>query len=131
MPGMRVLQFGFCDRGAHIYLPHQYVENTVVYTGTHDNDTTLGWWREGATAEERANVQTYLHPIEQDGEIVWAMMRAAARSVAKSVHLSHAGHPAPGQRGADEYAGQPDGNWRWRYHGGCAQSGDGERSWRR
>ena len=46
LPGMRVLQFGFGDRGAHIYLPHRYVRNTVVYTGTHDNDTTLGWWQQ-------------------------------------------------------------------------------------
>ncbi len=55
MPGMRVLQFGFSDRGAHIYLPHKFVPNTVAYTGTHDNDTTLGWWKDGATEVERAN----------------------------------------------------------------------------
>ena len=83
MPGMRVLQFGFSDRGARIYLPHQYVPNTVAYTGTHDNDTTLGWWKTGATEVERANVQTYLQPIADDREIVWAMIRTAARSVAK------------------------------------------------
>ena len=76
MPGMRILQFGFSDRGAHLYLPHQFVPNTVVYTGTHDNNTTLGWWRDGATQTERANVQTYLRPIEHDGEIVWAMETA-------------------------------------------------------
>ena len=105
MPGMRILQFGFSDRGAHLYLPHQYVPNTVAYTGTHDNNTTLGWWKEGATAEERANVQTYLQPIEHDGEVVWAMIRAAARSVANLCIFPHAGHSAPGQRGADEYAG--------------------------
>ena len=82
MPGMRILQFGFSDRGARIYLPHQYVPKTVVYTGTHDNNTTLGWWREGVTAQERANAQTYLQPIEHEGDIVWAMIRAAACSVA-------------------------------------------------
>jgi len=70
------------DRGSHLYLPHRYVPNTVAYTGTHDNNTTLGWWREGATDVERANVQTYLQTIEHEGDIVWAMMRAAARSVA-------------------------------------------------
>ncbi len=53
MPGMRILQFGFSDRGAHIYLPHRFVPNTVVYTGTHDNNTTLGWWRDDATEAER------------------------------------------------------------------------------
>ncbi len=49
MPGMRILQFGFADRGGHLYLPHRFVPNTVVYTGTHDNNTTLGWWRDDAT----------------------------------------------------------------------------------
>ncbi len=44
LPGMRVLQFGFAGRGAHLHLPHKYDRNTVCYTGTHDNDTTLGWW---------------------------------------------------------------------------------------
>ena len=52
-PGMRVLQFGFGDPGAHIYLPHRYQANTVVYTGTHDNDTTLGWWKSCWESERR------------------------------------------------------------------------------
>src|ERR1700734_3319077 len=82
MPGMRILQFGFADRGGHLYLPHRYVPNTVVYTGTHDNNTTLGWWRDDATATERDNVQTYLHHIDNDNDIVWAMIKAAASSVA-------------------------------------------------
>jgi 4-alpha-glucanotransferase len=44
MPGMKVIQFGFSDKGAHIHLPHRYTPDTVAYTGTHDNDTTQGWW---------------------------------------------------------------------------------------
>ena len=44
MPGMKVLQFGFGDKGAHMHLPHQFTAGTVAYTGTHDNDTTQGWW---------------------------------------------------------------------------------------
>ena len=62
MPGMRILQFGFAECGGHTYLPHRYIANTVVYTGTHDNNTTLGWWREDTTHDERANVETYLGP---------------------------------------------------------------------
>ena len=42
---MKVLQFGFSDKGAHIHLPHRLTAGTVAYTGTHDNDTTLGWWQ--------------------------------------------------------------------------------------
>ena len=44
MPGMKVLQFGFSDKGAHIHLPQRFTPATVAYTGTHDNDTTQGWW---------------------------------------------------------------------------------------
>jgi 4-alpha-glucanotransferase len=80
LPGMRVLQFGFSDRGAHNYLPHRYEKNTVVYTGTHDNDTTRGWWENGATEIEKAAVRTYVNP-GKDG-VVWPLIRAASTSVA-------------------------------------------------
>jgi 4-alpha-glucanotransferase len=116
MPGMRILQFGFTDRGSHLYLPHRYVPNTVAYTGTHDNNTTLGWWREDASEAERAHVQTYLQTIEHDGDIVWAMMRAAARSVANVcvfpmqdvLHLGSEARMNTPSAGA--------GNWTWRYN---------------
>jgi 4-alpha-glucanotransferase len=85
LPGMRVLQFGFNDRGAHNYLPHCYDTNTVVYTGTHDNDTTAGWWRHGANANEIHAVREYVGPMcTETGEedVVWALIRLAATSVA-------------------------------------------------
>src|ERR1700753_4167566 len=82
MPGMRILQFGFSDRGSHLYLPHRFVPNTVVYTGTHDNNTTLGWWLDDATPLERENLQIYLQGIQYDGDVVWAMIKCAARAVA-------------------------------------------------
>jgi 4-alpha-glucanotransferase len=81
MPGMRVLQFGFGSRGAHNYLPHRYEPNTVVYTGTHDNDTTAGWWAHGANPQERAAVRIYTGTRENK-PVVWPLIRAAATSVA-------------------------------------------------
>ena len=60
IPGMRVMQFAFGNKGAHIYLPHNFTTNCVVYTGTHDNDTTAGWWKTSATDEERRAVRAYL-----------------------------------------------------------------------
>ena len=116
MPGMRILQFGFSDRGAHLYLPHEFVPNTVVYTGTHDNDTTLGWWKGGATEQERGHVQTYLQTIERDDDIVGAMIRTAARSVAylcifPMQDILHLGSEA---RMNTPAAGA--GNWTWRYN---------------
>ena len=117
MPGMRILQFGFADRGGH-HLPaaHRYVENTVVYTGTHDNNTTLGWWQNDATPIERANVQNYLQEIHADGEIVWAMIKAAASSVANLCifPLQDVLHLGSEARMNTPAAGL--GNWTWRYN---------------
>lgn len=115
MPGMRILQFGFADRGGHVYLPHRFVPNTVVYTGTHDNNTTLGWWQEDATAWERSCAQNYLQPIHHDGEVVWALIRAAARSVANlSIFpLQDVLHLGGWARMNKPAAGE--GNWTWRY----------------
>jgi 4-alpha-glucanotransferase len=115
MPGMRILQFGFADRGGHIYLPHRYVPNTVTYTGTHDNNTTLGWWIEDVTEVERANVQTYLQEIDADGEIVWAMMKAAARSVANLCIFPLQDVLHLGSEARMNKPGDGQGNWTWRY----------------
>ena len=115
MPGMRILQFGFADRGGHLYLPHRCVPNTVIYTGTHDNNTTLGWWTDDATQTERENVQNYLQTIAHPGEIVWAMIRAAARSVADVciLPLQDVLHLGSEARMNTPAAGE--GNWTWRY----------------
>ena len=80
IPGMAVLQFGFSDPGAHVYLPHRLNADRVIYTGTHDNDTTLGWWKSGASEHERRAVESYVGHSE-DG-INWALIRAAQASVA-------------------------------------------------
>jgi 4-alpha-glucanotransferase len=80
IPGMAVLQFGFGDPGAHMYLPHRMSEDRVIYTGTHDNDTTLGWWNSTATEYEKRSALSYVGKCE-DG-INWALIRAAQSSVA-------------------------------------------------
>jgi len=80
-PGMRVLQFAFSGHAHHPFLPHNFEPNTVVYTGTHDNDTLLGWWA-SCSPHERAFAQAYLDVVE-DEDFTWALLRAAAMSVAK------------------------------------------------
>ena len=115
MPGMRILQFGFSERGSHLYLPHRFVPNTVVYTGTHDNNTTLGWWRENTGEMERANAQTYLQTIEHEGDIVWAMMRAAERSVANVCILPMQDVLHLGSEARMNTPAAGAGNWTWRY----------------
>ncbi|WP_263366041.1 4-alpha-glucanotransferase [Edaphobacter bradus] len=115
MPGMRILQFGFFDRGSHLYLPHQFLPNTVVYTGTHDNNTTLGWWRDDASAAERLHLQIYLQRIKHGDDVVWTMIRAAARSVANLCifPLQDVLHLGSEARMNTPAAGT--GNWTWRY----------------
>ncbi len=113
IPGMRVMQFGFGNPGAHIYLPHRFEPNTVVYTGTHDNDTTMGWWNKFATQEERRAVAAYLGS-NHDG-VNWAFIRAAEGSVARYAIV-----PLQDVLGLDSSArmntpSHAEGNWVWRY----------------
>jgi 4-alpha-glucanotransferase len=79
LPGMKILQFAFGDDGAHEFLPHNYVPHCVVYTGTHDNETVLGWFA-NAKPREREFCCRYLPAAPSD--VHWAMIRAASNSVA-------------------------------------------------
>ena len=114
MPGMRVLQFGFAGRGAHLHLPHKYVTNMVVYTGTHDNNTTLGWWRE-AGETDRNNLLTYLGPLQHEEDVVWAMIRTAERSVAAICLIPLQDLLHLGSDGRMNTPSVPENNWTWRY----------------
>ena len=112
IPGMKVIQFGFGDPGAHMYLPHKYVENTVVYTGTHDNDTTVGWCTNCSEAEREA-AKAYFG--ESPDGIHWAMIRAAETSIAR-----HCIIPLQDLLGLDSehrmnIPAHPEGNWTWRF----------------
>jgi 4-alpha-glucanotransferase len=80
LPGMRVLQFAFDGKPDNPYLPHNFEVNTVVYTGTHDNDTTQGWWR-SLPEHERDLVRQYF-ALTSDADIHWTLIRAAFASVA-------------------------------------------------
>lgn len=82
-PGMRVMQFAFGDTAANPYLPHNFEPQSVAYTGTHDNDTSLGWWQ-SAGATTRHSARAYLGPLA-DTEIHWAMMQSLSQSAANTV----------------------------------------------
>jgi 4-alpha-glucanotransferase len=113
IPGMAVLQFGFGDAGAHIHLPHSFAREKVVYTGTHDNDTMVGWWATAATEYERQCVHAYLGPCE-DG-IHWAMIRAAYDSVANLCIVPLQDVLGLGSEARMNVPSLEDGNWRWRF----------------
>jgi 4-alpha-glucanotransferase len=112
LPGMRVMQFAFGDTEANPFLPHNYVPNTVAYTGTHDNDTTRGWWNT-LPEHEKNFAQQYLH---SDGEAIhWDMMRALSASVANAVIFPMQDVLGLTSEHRMNFPGKPDGNWEWRF----------------
>lgn len=112
LPGMRVLQFAFGDGEANPFLPNHYVANTVAYTGTHDNDTAIGWWHT-ARPHEKEFAQRYLGTDGHD--IQWVMMRALSRSVADTVIFPMQDVLGLGSEHRMNFPGKPEGNWEWRF----------------
>ena len=111
-PGMKVLQFGFDDKGAeNPYLPFNYPQNCVCYTGTHDNDTTVGWWK-GLTTAQKEQVRLY---IGHDGPIHWSMIRLGMGSIADSFVAPLQDVLGLGSEARMNVPGRADGNWSWRY----------------
>jgi 4-alpha-glucanotransferase len=121
---MSILQFAFGgDAGSSIFLPHNYSRATVVYTGTHDNDTTLGWWSstgEGDStrapedvAREKAFALRYL---DADGrEMNWTFIRATIASVADTVIIPLQDVLGLGSEARMNLPGRASGNWRFRF----------------
>jgi len=111
IPGMAVLQFGFGDPGAHIYLPHRLTPDRVVYTGTHDNDTTVGWWK-SANDYVRHSAEAYLG--RPDDGIHWAMIRAAQTSAASFAVAPLQDVLGLGSEARFNIPSTRQGNFRWR-----------------
>jgi len=111
LPGMRVLQFGFGDAESRAHLPHRFVPGTVSYTGTHDNDTTQGWWQK-ATEGERVAVQTYVGPVALSP--VWQLMRASASSVSEMAIVPAQDLLLLGSEARMNTPAVAAGNWSWR-----------------
>src|SRR4030042_350400 len=119
-PGMKVLQFAF-GAGANDYRPHNYIRNCVVYTGTHDNNTTVGWFSSGNSdstrdqKEIKEELKTALKYIGSDGrEINWDMIRLAFASVAALAIIPLQDIIGLGVEGRMNVPGTPCGNWEWR-----------------
>jgi len=113
IPGMAVLQFGFGDPGAHMHLPHTFTPEKVVYTGTHDNDTLLGWWNSALPEQERKHVEAYLGHCD-DG-INWAMIRAAQNSPANLAVIPLQDVLGLGSEARMNVPSLDQGNWSWRF----------------
>ena len=124
-PGMKVMQFAFGDTSHNPYLPHNFERNTVVYSGTHDNDTTQGWWQT-ASETERYAARQYLGPTAEP-EIHWAMIQSLSQSVANTMVI-----PLQDVLGLDgqhrmNTPGQARGCWTWRFDWSDVGSGPAAR----
>jgi 4-alpha-glucanotransferase len=116
-PGMRVLLFAFGGDSGNTHLPHHFVRNSLVYTGTHDNDTTVGWWQR-AGEDEKKLLARYLgyNSVEDIQEINWLLIRVALSTVSNQAII-----PLQDILGLDNSArmntpGTIEHNWQWRYN---------------
>ena len=135
-PGMSILQFAFGkDPQAPSFRPHNYPRNRVAYSGTHDNDTTIGWWSSSGEGEstrtaddvrrEREFTRQYLGT---DGnEINWVFIRTLMASVADVVMFPLQDVLGLGSEARMNLPGRPSGNWGWRFTAGQLTPGLGER----
>lgn len=113
-PGMKVLQFAFDDSEDSEYLPHKYKENCVAYTGTHDNETSEGWYA-GITEKERGFVNDYLGYSEQDKECFsMRLVRAAMASRAKLCVIPFQDYLGLGNEARINHPSTVGANWKWR-----------------
>jgi 4-alpha-glucanotransferase len=120
IPGMAVLQFAFGDVGAHAYLPHRLTPDRVVYTGTHDNDTTVGWWNSSATEYEKRSASALVGPVE-DG-INWALIRTAQGSPASFSVAPVQDVLGLGSEARMNTPSHQNGNYHWRMQPGALTS---------
>jgi 4-alpha-glucanotransferase len=126
LPGMRILQFGFGSDTKNIDLPHNYAKNVVAYTGTHDNDTTVGWFNsvagEGSTrtAKQIERERKFcLNYLNSDGkEIHWDFIRAVLASVANTAIVPLQDVLGLGTEARMNLPNSTSGNWAWRYKAG-------------
>jgi 4-alpha-glucanotransferase len=113
LPGMRIFQFGF-GSPQDAFLPHNYVRNCVAYTGTHDNDTVLGWYKTAPKAEQEL-ARLYLNATARN--LPWAMIRSLWSSVANTVVAPMQDLLGLGTEARMNFPGKLGGNWAWRVLG--------------
>jgi 4-alpha-glucanotransferase len=116
LPGMKILQFAFDGDPDNPYLPERHGEQSVVYTGTHDNDTTIGWWQ-GLDEPSRARVRSFL--ADPDEPMPWGLVRLALESSARLAVIPAQDLLALGSESRMNTPGTDTGNWRWQAPAGA------------
>ncbi len=119
-PGMKILQFAFDTREESDYLPHNYNKNCVVYTGTHDNDTIMGWTKTAAP-EDVEHAKKY-YGVKNLDSFNWIMMRSALSSVADTCILMMPDFMGLDNEGRINIPSTLGGNWTWRIDATCINS---------
>jgi 4-alpha-glucanotransferase len=112
LPGMKILQFAFGSGSDNPYLPHNHIRNSVVYTGTHDNDTTVGWF-DAIKPKERKHIGYYLDVATLD--MPWDLIRSAMASVADTAIIPLQDILGLGSEARMNLPGSATGNWSWRF----------------
>lgn len=114
-PGMKILQFAFGTNGEKKFLPHRFVQNCVVYTGSHDNDTTIGWWNsiQNDGTDTKEFFMNYTGSNGQD--VCKDLIRLAYSSIAALVIIPLQDWLRLGTEARMNFPGRPDGNWSWRF----------------
>jgi 4-alpha-glucanotransferase len=136
LPGIKILQFAFgTDPNAPTFLPHNYRRRSVVFTGTHDNDTTVGWfhdkgggWSTRTPAQTQRERETVLRYLGTSGaEIHWDMIRLALASVARTALFPLQDVLGLGSEARMNRPGKETGNWMWRFSAGALSAAHAER----
>jgi 4-alpha-glucanotransferase len=120
---MSVLQFAFDGSPAgNPHMPHNYAENSIVYTGTHDNNTTRGWFEKEMKGDRRQRLFDYLGCRFGASEIAWELMRVALRSVAKIAIVPMQDVLGLGAEARMNLPARQEGNWCWRMRPGRTEA---------
>ena len=115
-PGMRILQFAFDgDLATHPFLPHNYVPNCIVYTGTHDNNTITGWFKNEAKPETQQRLFRYLGRNVSESELPKELIRILMMSIANTVIIPMQDLLGLGEEARMNRPSTAHGNWEWRF----------------
>lgn len=128
LPGMLVLHFAFGSPADNPYAPHNHTRNSVVYTGTHDNNTSRGWFENDASEEEIKNFASYIGRDVMDGYIFASeVTRLAVSSVADNAIIPMQDYLRLGAEARINVPSTPSGNWSWRMRGDAIAEGLADR----
>ena len=115
---MKVLQFAFDSREDSDYLPHNYTKNCIVYTGTHDNNTIKGWYKEISSEDKQMSVDYINNKYSKEDEIHWDFVCLAMRSVADTCIIPVQDYLGLGNEARINTPSTLGNNWHWRMRKG-------------